>query len=92
MDNYTLLNIKEAQALAKIERSAFLKRIKDGYLCKGINLGGNTVVYVAEEIEAIHAAYAVGSTPEQVKQLVEQLHRKRKAAANDLLQSLKVAG
>lgn len=72
--------------------TALWERVKDGTMPPPINLGGNVSAYLQHEIDAVLSARSIGYNDDQIKALVKSLVEQRKTAANDLLQSLKVAG
>jgi prophage regulatory protein len=61
-------------------KSALQLDEKAGLFCPPISIGDRAVAYIKHEVEAIIQARIEEQTPEQIKQLVSELVKQRKAA------------
>ncbi|MBA6350716.1 AlpA family transcriptional regulator [Colwellia sp. BRX9-1] len=61
-------------------KSTLYNRIKDGTFPPPISLGARAVGFIASEVDAIIQAWCEEQTPKQIKQLVSELIKQRKAA------------
>ncbi len=52
--------------------------VNDGLFTKPVKLGARAVGWPSSEIEAINAARIAGASTEQIRELVNKLHAKRK--------------
>jgi prophage regulatory protein len=67
--------------------SAQYEDIADGLFTKGVPLGGRSVGWPSDEVDALNAARVAGWSDDQIKSLVIRLHEARKAAAAGLLEA-----
>ena len=74
----SFLRLPEVKRRTGLARSTIYLRIANGLLTAPISLGGRAVGYPAHEIEAINAARIAGKNNDQIRQLVADLHAKRK--------------
>jgi prophage regulatory protein len=74
--------IRRPSVLSKIARSKSALQLdeKAGLFCPPISIGDRAVAYIKHEVEAIIQARIEEQTPEQIKQLVQDLIKQRKAA------------
>ncbi|TYK66482.1 helix-turn-helix transcriptional regulator [Colwellia echini] len=78
--HYQLIRRPEALALTARSKSALQLDEKAGLFCPPINIGDRAVAYIKHEVEAIIQARIEEQPPEQIKLLVSELIKQRKAA------------
>lgn len=75
---HTLLRIPATKSQTGYSRSTLYLRISQGLWTKPVSLGPRAVGWPASEIETLNAARIAGKTDEQIRELVEVLHERRK--------------
>lgn len=78
---YQLIRRPECLALTARSKSALQLDEKAGLFCPPISIGDRAVAYIKHEVEAVIQARIESQTPDQIKQLVSELIKKRKKAA-----------
>lgn len=63
-----------------LSRSTLYSRIKEGLWTKPIPLGGRSVGWAINEIEALNSSRIAGKSDQEIKELVIKLEADRKAA------------
>jgi prophage regulatory protein len=58
-------------------RTTIYRKIQKGLMTRGVALGGNRVGWPANEVEAINKARIAGKSDDDIKKLVEELHKAR---------------
>ncbi|QBY03729.1 AlpA family phage regulatory protein [Thalassotalea sp. HSM 43] len=77
---YELIRRPEVLTLTARSKSALQLDEKAKLFCPPISIGCRAVAYIKSEVEAVIQARIEGQTPDQIKQLVSELIKKRKAA------------
>jgi len=74
--------IRRPSVLSQTARSKSALQLdeKAGLFCPPISIGDRAVAYIKHEVEAIIQARIEEQTPEQIKQLVSEIIKQRKAA------------
>jgi len=74
--------IRRPSVLSQTARSKSALQLdeKAGLFCPPISIGDRAVAYIKHEVEAIIQARIEEQTPQQIKQLVQDLIKQRKAA------------
>lgn len=67
-----------ALELSQLSNTTFHDRIKRGLLPASFSLGGRTVAWFEEEIQAVSSARAAGKSDDEIRQLVTKLMADRK--------------
>jgi prophage regulatory protein len=75
-----ILRRPEVLNLTGWSKSTLYNRIDSQHFIKPISLGERSVGFVSNEVHAILHAMIEEQTPEQIKQLVSELIKQRKAA------------
>lgn len=78
-DKIQLIRRPELLAINARSKSAQQLDEKAGLSCPPISIGERAVAYIKHEVEAILQARIQGQTPEQIKELVQELIAKRTA-------------
>lgn len=78
---HTILRIPATKAKSGYSRSTIYLRIAQGMWTKPVSLGPRAVGWPANEIDALNAARIAGKTDDEIRELVESLHTKRKELA-----------
>ena len=76
-----LIRRKEALILTARSKSALQLDEKAGLFCPPISIGDRAVAYIKHEVDAVIQARIQGQSPEQIKQLVQELVNQRTKAA-----------
>lgn len=76
-----ILRLPDIKRLSGLSRSSLYNRIKDGTFPKAIRLGPRAVGWPESDIEAVNRARIRGASEEEVRTLVSELERIRKAAS-----------
>jgi prophage regulatory protein len=73
--------IRRPSVLSQTARSKYALQLdeKAGLFCPPISIGDRAVAYIKHEVEAIIQARIEEQTPQQIKQLVSELIKQRKA-------------
>jgi len=79
MMTHTILRLPAVKASTGLSRSTLYLRIEQGLLTKPVSLGGRTVGWPANEVEALNAARIAGKSDAEVRELVTNLEVARKA-------------
>jgi|TARA_R110002124_G_C8971684_1_gene515180 prophage regulatory protein len=79
-DLYQLIRRPSVLTQTARSKSALQLDEKAGLFCPPISIGDRAVAYIKHEVEAIIQARIEEQTPEQIKQLVSELIKQRKAA------------
>lgn len=58
-------------------RTTIYRKIRKGLVTRGVALGGDRVGWPANEVEAINKARIAGKSDDEIKKLVEELHKAR---------------
>lgn len=58
-------------------RTTIYRKIRKGLMTRGVALGGDRVGWPANEVEAINKARIAGKSDDEIKKLVEELHKAR---------------
>lgn len=75
----TILKITQTKQAAGYKSNASIYNlVNDGLFTKPVKLGARAVGWPSSEIEAINAARIAGASTEQIRELVNKLHAKRK--------------
>jgi len=73
-----ILRKPEVLALTGFKKSTLYTRIKEGLMPSPISLGGARAVgWIDHEIQTVLAAFCAGKSPDEIKQLVNELVAKR---------------
>jgi len=78
---HTILRLPAVKASTGLSRSTLYLRIEQGLLTKPVCLGGRTVGWPANEVDALNAARIAGKSDAEVRDLVVNLEAARKTAA-----------
>ena len=76
-----ILRLRQALAASGRTRTPWYQDIADGFMTKPVKLGPRAVGWPSHEVVAIVAARVAGRTKAQLRELVQQLHDERIAAA-----------
>jgi prophage regulatory protein len=76
-----LLRLKQVQALTGDSRSAVYEKRKAGLLPEPIAIGPRARATPEYEIEAINRARIAGATDDEIRELVQRLHKARQSAS-----------
>ena len=76
-----LIRRKEALILTARSKSALQLDEKAGLFCPPISIGDRAVAYIKHEVDAVIQARIQGQSPEQIKQLVQELINQRQMAS-----------
>lgn len=74
---YRILRLPEVLNVSGYSRSTLYTRVSQGIWTKQIGLGVRCVGWPESEVQTLVQAYIAGCNAEQLKQLVQELHRKR---------------
>lgn len=74
----SILRIPAARNQSGYSRSTIYLRISQGLWTKPVRLGPRAVGWPSSEIEVLNAARISGKTDDEIRQLVQSLHTKRK--------------
>jgi prophage regulatory protein len=77
---YQLIRRPEVLTLIVRSKSSLQLDEKNGWFCPPISIGDRAVAYIKSEVEAVIQARIEGQSTEQIKQLVSELIKQRKAA------------
>jgi prophage regulatory protein len=77
MIQITLLRRQAVETATGKSRTTIYRDIKNGVFVKPINIGGDRVAWPNTEVESIIRARIAGKTDEEIKKLVEVLHKAR---------------
>ena len=58
-------------------RTTIYRDIQEGLLTRPVSTGANSVAWPDFEIDQINRAWMAGRSDDQIRQLVDELHRKR---------------
>ena len=75
---HTILRIPAAKTQSGYSRSTIYLRIAQGLWTKPVSLGPRAVGWPAHEIDSLNAARISGKTDDEIRELVQSLHSKRK--------------
>lgn len=76
----TILRRKQIEAASGLPRSTLYFRISQGLWTRPVKLGGRSVGWPANEVEALNAARIAGKSNAEVRRLVRELEAARRAA------------
>ena len=88
----TVVRVSRAFEMLGVGRTRGYEAIDDGTLPRFFKVGKRAAALLESEIEAINAARAGGATDEEMRHLVDQLHRQRAERAASLLGPDRSAG
>ena len=60
-------------------RSSHLRDVKNGLCTTSIKVGPNSVVWLRNELETLRSAVIAGKSEDEIRHLVRELHRERRA-------------
>jgi prophage regulatory protein len=75
----TILRLPAVKLSCGLSRSTIYLRITQGLWPKPISLGGRAVGWPANEVAAVTAARIAGKSDDEIRQLVVELEKARKA-------------
>jgi prophage regulatory protein len=75
-----ILRRPEVLEITGWSKSTLYNRIKSQHFIKSIPLGERSIGFISYEVDAVIKAMFEEQTPEQIKQLVSELIKQRKAA------------
>lgn len=75
---HRILRLSEVRLSNGLSRSTIYLRIAQGLWPKPINLGGRTVGWPENEVDAVNAARIAGKTDDEIRQLILKLKENRK--------------
>ncbi len=74
----TIYRLPRVKALSGLARSTIYQRVTQGLFTKPIQIGGRSVGWPADEVDALNAARIAGVSDEEIKSLVRRLESRRK--------------
>ena len=77
MNQTILLRRKTVEEATGKSRTTIYRDIQNGMFVKPVNIGGDRVAWPNTEVEAINKARIAGKSDEEIKKLVEELHKAR---------------
>ncbi|MGQ8365313.1 helix-turn-helix transcriptional regulator [Glaciecola sp. 1036] len=85
-----ILRKPEVIKITGLSNTSIFERTKDGLFPSSVSLGGRAIGYIEHEIRAVLTARAAGHSDQQVRELINSLHKQRLESGNRLI-SLMVA-
>lgn len=79
------LDLKEALEYRHRSRSSHFRDIENGLCTTPIRVGPRSVAWLRYELEMLRSAVIGGKTEFEIRSLVRELHRRRKALNSDYL-------
>lgn len=79
--SFKMLRLPLSLVRTGYSRSAFYSKIDQGLMTRPVRIGARAVAWPESEIEAILAARVSGVSENEIKALVERLHRARGGVA-----------
>lgn len=83
---HTILRLPAVKAETGVSRSTHYLRIAQGLFTKQVSLGARAVGWPSSEVAALNAARIAGKSEEEIRVLVVNLEKARKAADQQLPQ------
>lgn len=77
----TLLRLPAVINTTGLSRSGVYAYIASGLLPKPVKIGERSTAWPSDELDSIVRARIAGKSDDEIRQLVEQLHEQRRAAA-----------
>lgn len=74
---FILLRKPEVLISQAIKKSTLHNRIKEGLFVPPVSIGVRAVAWPQNEVESITSALIAGKTPDQIRELVKDLMKKR---------------
>lgn len=72
-------DLKETLAYRHRSRSSHFRDIKNGICPTPINVGPRSIAWLSTELETLRSAVIAGKSEDEIRQLVRELHRERRA-------------
>lgn len=77
MNQTILLRRQAVENATGKSRTTIYRDINNGLFVKPVNIGGDRVAWPNTEVEAIVKARIAGKSDDEIKRLVDELHKKR---------------
>lgn len=82
--NISIIKQSEVLEMTRQSPTTLWRQVKEGVFTPPIRVGGRSVGYIQEEVQAILSARSIGVQEEGLKQLVKTLIERRKERASKL--------
>ncbi|NBC47103.1 MAG: AlpA family phage regulatory protein [Gammaproteobacteria bacterium] len=80
MKEITFLRLRSVLQATGLGRATVYEHIARGTFPKPVTIGGRSVAWAEHEIQELNRARLAGATDDEIRELVERLHRERSAA------------
>ncbi len=81
---HTILRLPAVRTETGVSRSTHYLRVAQGLFTKPVSLGARAVGWPSSEVDALNAARIAGRSEEEIRALVTNLEKARKAADQQL--------